>query len=72
PSNQPPTLNNINKSGDEDNALNFSQSDFTSAFNDADGNTLVKIQITALPNNGILKLNNTAIALSQEITVSDL
>ncbi|WP_287630137.1 MULTISPECIES: Calx-beta domain-containing protein [unclassified Microcystis] len=72
PSNQPPTLNNINKSGDEDNALNFSQSDFTSAFNDADGNTLVKIQITALPNNGILQLNNTAIALSQEITVSDL
>ncbi|MFM6729460.1 MAG: S8 family serine peptidase, partial [Dolichospermum sp.] len=70
--NQPPTLNNINKSVDEDNALNFSQSDFTSAFNDADGNTLVKIQITALPNNGILKLNNTAIALSQEITVSDL
>ncbi len=72
PSNQPPTLNNINKSGDEDNALNFSQSDFTSAFSDADGNTLVKIQITALPNNGILQLNNTAIALSQEITVSDL
>jgi hypothetical protein len=33
---------------------------------------LVKIQITFLPNNGILKLNNTAIALSQEITVSDL
>ncbi|MCZ8226657.1 MAG: Ig-like domain-containing protein, partial [Microcystis sp. LE19-84.1B] len=72
PSNQPPTLNNINKSGDEDNALNFSQSDFTSAFSDADGNTLIKIQITALPNNGILQLNNTAIALNQEITVSDL
>ncbi|TRU88111.1 MAG: hypothetical protein EWV76_09640 [Microcystis novacekii Mn_MB_F_20050700_S1] len=72
PSNQPPTLNNINKSGDEDNSIDFSQSDFTSAFNDADGNTLVKIQITFLPNNGVLQLNNTAIALSQEITVSDL
>ncbi|NCR49683.1 MAG: hypothetical protein GPJ12_12005, partial [Microcystis aeruginosa S11-01] len=72
PSNQPPTLNNINKSGDEDNPINFSQSDFTSAFNDADGNTLVKIQITALPNNGVLQLNNTAIAINEEIAVSDL
>nr|NCR77171.1 hypothetical protein [Microcystis aeruginosa K13-06] len=72
PSNQPPTLNNINKSGDEDNPINFSQSDFTSAFNDADGNTLVKIEITALPNNGVLQLNNTAIALNQEIAVSNL
>nr|NCR46853.1 S8 family serine peptidase [Microcystis aeruginosa SX13-01] len=72
PSNQPPTLNNINKSGDEDNPINFSQSDFTSAFNDADGNTLVKIQIAALPNNGVLQLNNTAIAINEEIAVSDL
>ena len=72
PSNQPPTLNNINKSGDEDKPINFSQTDFTSAFNDADGNTLVKIEITALPNNGVLQLNNTAIALNQEIAVSDL
>ncbi len=72
PSNQPPTLNNINKSGDEDKPINFSQSDFTSAFNDADGNTLVKIEITALPNNGVLQLNNTAIALNQEIAVSNL
>ncbi|NCS04918.1 MAG: hypothetical protein GPJ06_24160, partial [Microcystis aeruginosa G13-11] len=72
PSNQPPTLNNINKSGNEDNPINFSQSDFTSAFNDADGNTLVKIEITALPNNGVLQLNNTAIALNQEIAVSNL
>ncbi|MEA5536850.1 S8 family serine peptidase [Crocosphaera sp. XPORK-15E] len=72
PTNLPPTLININKTGDEDNTIAFTLTDFTSAFSDSDGNNLTKIQITSLPNNGILKLNNTLISLNQEIALNDL
>ncbi|GBF78819.1 S8 family serine peptidase [Aphanothece sacrum] len=72
PTNQPPTLININKTGNEDNAIAFTLTDFTSAFNDPDGNNLTKIQITSLPNNGTLNIGNTAISLNQEIAIAEI
>jgi len=72
PTNQAPIVSNISKTGNEDNILTFTLADFTSAFSDPDNNSLTKIQITSLPNNGVLKVSNTAIALDQEINATDL
>ncbi|BDA73783.1 hypothetical protein CAL7716_079490 [Calothrix sp. PCC 7716] len=70
--NKAPTLTNISKSGNENTVINFSQTDFTTAFNDADGNSLNKIQILSLPNNGVLQLNGTNVVLNQEVTLANL
>lgn len=70
--NQPPTLIDVNKNGEEDNVIYFSQIDFTSAFSDADGNSLTKIQITSLPSNGILQLNGENVVVDREISVAEL
>jgi len=71
-SNNPPVLTDISKSGDEDNAIAFTLAEFTSAFADPDGNSLVKIQILTLPNSGILQLNGENVTLNQEIAANDL
>ncbi len=70
--NNPPTVSNITKSGDEDTNITFSASDFTGAFSDIDGNSLSKIQITSLPSNGTLKLSSTDVSLNQEIDAAQL
>ena len=67
-----PTLNNIGKTANEDTDIIFALSDFTAAFNDADGNNLSQIKITSLPANGILKLNDTAVTVDQEIAADRL
>ena len=72
PNNELPTLNNINKTGNEDSLIQFNQVDFTTAFNDTDGDTLVKIKVITTPNNGFLQLNNANISLNQEIDLNDL
>ncbi|GCL60714.1 hyalin repeat protein [Microcystis aeruginosa NIES-3807] len=71
-SNNPPVLTDISKNGDEDNAIAFTLAEFTSAFADPDGNSLVKIQILTLPNSGILQLNGENVTLNQEIAANDL
>jgi RHS repeat-associated protein len=71
-SNNLPVLSAFNKSGNEDAAIGFRAADFTNAFSDADGNTLMKIQIATLPANGILKLNGDNISPNQEIAVAEL
>jgi VCBS repeat-containing protein len=70
--NNPPTLSNISKSGDEDTAIAFSLADFTAAFSDPDSNSLTRIQITTLPSNGVLKLNGVAVGENQEIDAANL
>jgi SdrD B-like domain/Subtilase family/CARDB/FG-GAP-like repeat/Cadherin domain/RTX calcium-binding nonapeptide repeat (4 copies) len=64
-----PTKGNVAKTGTEDQSISFSASDFTSAFGEA---ALAKIQIIALPTNGVLKLNNINVAVNQEILTADL
>jgi hypothetical protein len=70
--NNEPTVSNISKTGTEDNSFNFTAADFNNAFSDVDGNSLNKIRITSLPNNGTLKLDGTAINTNQEISAADL
>jgi uncharacterized delta-60 repeat protein len=70
--NAPPLLTNISSSGFEDNPILFSPADFNTHFNDADNDPLAKIKVTSLPANGVLKLNNAAVTLNQEILAADL
>jgi len=72
PSNDPPTVVDIGKSGTEDNILAFATTDFTSAFADVDGNTLTKVMIASLPASGTLKLSGSDITAGQEIALANL
>ncbi|MBW4680306.1 MAG: tandem-95 repeat protein [Microcoleus vaginatus WJT46-NPBG5] len=67
-----PVLSNLSLSGDEDTAISFTAANFTNAFTDADGDSLTKIKITALPAQGNLTLNGVSVATNQEIAVADL
>jgi hypothetical protein len=70
--NQLPTLTNISKSASENASITFSSNDFTSAFSDADGNSLTKIKIASLPANGTFQLDGVGVTLDREIAVSEL
>ncbi len=72
PANDVPVINDIVKSGDEDNTIQFSALDFTEKFLDNDGNPLVKILISTLPSNGTVRINGTAVNINDEILVADL
>ncbi|MFB2976907.1 FG-GAP-like repeat-containing protein [Microseira sp. BLCC-F43] len=67
-----PTVGNLNISGDEDTNLIFKAADFTSKFSDTNGDNLTKIQVTSLPNNGLLKLIDANVTVNQEIPVAEL
>ena len=67
-----PELNNVSLSQDEDTDIALTAADFTNAFNDSDGDSLVKIKITSLPDNGTLALSGTAVTANQEIDAADL
>ena len=67
-----PVVSDIEKSGSEDFNVNFTISDFTSAFTDEDGDTLTTVKIVSLPGNGDLYLNSTLVTEGQEISKSDL
>jgi gliding motility-associated-like protein len=66
--NTPPVINDFAKQNSEDTSISFTATDFTSAFTDANGNNLVTIKITSLPEHGKLQLNGTDVSLNQEIS----
>ena len=68
----PPLLSNFSKTADEDTLLTFATTDFNSAFNDANSDTLTNVQVLTLPTNGTLKLNDAAVTLNQNIAATDL
>ena len=71
--NDAPQVTDINRPDEtEDQPLTFTKDDFTGKFNDADGDTLVSVQITELPTNGTLLLNGDPVAVNDEISVADL
>ncbi|MEQ8752588.1 MAG: Ig-like domain-containing protein, partial [Coleofasciculus sp. G1-WW12-02] len=71
-SNDAPTLSTINKTGDEDTTISFTATDFTTVFNDAEGDSLSQINILSLPANGVLRLNDTAITPGETIAAANL
>lgn len=70
--NNPPTVSNVAKNGNEDTDIPFTASDFTAHFNDPDGDLLNKIKITSLPPNGTLLLNGTPVGVDEEIVTANL
>ncbi len=67
------TIVDINKTLDEDTALTFAASDFSTALNDSSGGSnLVRIRIDALPEHGALTLNNSAVLVNAEIDAADI
>ncbi len=72
PSNVPPVVSDITKSGTGFTDISFVAADFTSKFTDADNNTLVKVKIINLPLNGTLRLNGINVIAGQEIPLLDL
>jgi gliding motility-associated-like protein len=52
----------------EDEPKAFAQQDFANVFTDTDGNMLSKVRIVTVPEDGMLKLNNTPVVNGQEIS----
>lgn len=73
-----PLLADFSKLGTENTVISFLGTDFyqsdwtTSSFKDPNGDTLSKIQIKSLPLNGLLKLNEQAVSLNQEISFLEI
>jgi hypothetical protein len=67
-----PTLDDITISGFEDFPVLFVASDFADAFIDDEEDNLQSLFITALPEIGTLSLNETEVALNQEIEFANL
>ena len=70
--NDKPTIADFQKSGDEGVNILFEAADFINVFNDVDGDTLQRIQITKLPTHGSLRRNNANVELNAQINISDL
>ncbi len=68
-----PTVSNSTKETNEDIAISLDAAYFTSNVSDVDANSeLTKIQITALPSHGVLKVSGTDVSVDDEITYADL
>jgi len=70
--NDAPTVSNVSLAAFGNATLTLAQSDFESGFSDQDGNSLAKIRVTQLPNNGTLKFNGKKITVKDEIKAGDL
>ncbi|WPP49752.1 tandem-95 repeat protein [Catalinimonas niigatensis] len=67
-----PVVGEVPKTGKEDEEITFSATDFPAHFSDADGESLAKIQIISLPENGTLLLNGVVVAVNDEIPAAQL
>ncbi len=67
-----PECNDITVNGLEDSTIYFSSNDFISAYNDQDGDQLDRIEISSLPENGLLYWNNNPVSVGQNINRADL
>jgi len=70
--NDAPTITNFDKFGEESTNVIFAAQDFQNAFADVDGDSLVKVQITSLPQHGTLKRGNTNIVLNEQLDLAGL
>jgi VCBS repeat-containing protein len=70
--NDPPSLIDFTGSSNEDAAITFTSTDFTSHFTDVNGDSLSAIKVTLLPGHGTLQLSAKDVTLNQEISAADL
>jgi 5'/3'-nucleotidase SurE len=66
------TINSVRFFTDENTELQLSAQKFSDRFFDANGDSLAKIKIISLPENGTLELNNSEINVNQEITFANI
>lgn len=72
PLNDAPTVEPIEKVGTEGINVSFSALDFTSNFNDIDGQTLQTVKIVSLPAHGSLRRGNATVGINDQINVQQL
>lgn len=70
-SNIKPTVSNSTINGYEDVSLTFSLVDFSNYYSDPDSTPLAQVQITTLPNFGLLALSGVAVTQNQVISSID-
>jgi ELWxxDGT repeat protein len=67
PVNDAPIVSTITKTVLEDQIFNLLENDFVNAYTDIENDPMVSIRVTALPANGVLRLNNTPLAVGDII-----
>ena len=72
PVNDAPVVSDVAKVGKQDLKVHFDATDVTLQFSDIDGDSLVQIQVLALPAFGTLELNGVPVVANQKIPVSDV
>ena len=72
PINDPPLVTDFTKSIDQGNVLYFNVADFTDHYSDVEGSPLIKVKITSLPLNGVLKLSDINVSINDEIASAGL
>lgn len=73
PSNNPPVVSDVSKSGLEDQTISFAIADFTNKFSDVDApDSLSIIQIVNLPANGNLFLNGVALLAGTHVLKAEI
>ena len=70
--NDAPTTSDLSKSADNNTTITFAAADFAGAFSDLESDSLNKIQVTALPTDGTLKLSGTDVSVDDEITSANI
>jgi hypothetical protein len=72
PVNDAPVVSDVAKVAKIDAEIHFDATDFMLQFSDTDGDSLVQIQVLALPAIGTLNLNGVPVVVDQKIPVSDV
>ncbi|MHC5916452.1 MAG: Calx-beta domain-containing protein, partial [Nostoc sp.] len=66
------TVGSVAKTGNEDQVITFSATNFSSVFSSSSSTSLAVIKVVQLPSNGVLKLGINNVIVNQEIAVADL
>ncbi|WP_053540396.1 ELWxxDGT repeat protein [Anabaena sp. WA102] len=66
------TVGSVAKTGNEDQTITFSATDFSGVFSSSSGISLATIKVVQLPSNGVLKLGTNNVTVNQEIAVANL
>lgn len=67
-----PKIESFEKTGEESVNVLFTAQDFIGNFSDVDGDSLVKVQITSLPQHGQLKRGNINVELNEQLDMTGL
>ncbi len=72
PVSDPPAVDTVFASGEENEIIYFSADEFITQFSDPENDTLTKISVESLPADGELLLNDEPVSVGDEIAVGDL